>query len=204
MIPELEDAQKNTSYQQINYIFNKIKSVKFTIIACAVCILMTYLATSYVLYQYGSKVLWNGDSVIGLREQIVDLKNSCESSKRLQEAELKIVALEIENERLADQANHNIFLHLRNVSQMTLEERADLRSGYMKWEQLLAENEAKENKIMFEQMVSELPDETRAQWEHFQDQLKNNEEATFRFIEEEYEKEQKFLKNWMDKTATQN
>lgn len=182
------NLQKSTHYRVTWEILQKIKSIRTTLIACAVCILMTYLATSYVMYQYGSKVLWNGDSVIGLREQIVDLKNSCESSKKLNEAELKIAALESENEQLANQANHDIFLHLRNVSQMTLKERAELRSNYAQWEELREESEAKENKFMFEQIISELPDETRAQWDHFQAQLKKDEEGTLWFIKNQPKK----------------
>ena len=203
MIPELEDAQKNASYQQINYIFNKIKSVKWTIIACTACIVLTYLATSYYMYSHGSQVLWNGDSVIGLREQIEHLKNSCESSKKLNEAQLKILALESENEQLVNQAHNDIFLHLRNVNQMTLEERASLRNCYMEWEQLRAASEAKESKIMFEQIIRELPDKKRAQWEHFQAQLKEDKEGTIQFIKKEHEEEQLLLKN-KDKTATKN
>ena len=194
MIPELEDAQKNTSYQQINYIFNKIKSVKWTIIACTLCILMTYLATSYVLYQYGSKVLWNGDSVIGLREEIKAINSNYRYKKSVYEEKAKdfftklnkyskrkndeIEALKSENQTLKIAVNDNIFQHIYNVERMSLEHRASLRADYKEWKRLVSISAEKENKIMFEQIISELPDETKEQWKLFQEQLENKDKTT--------------------------
>ena len=148
-VQDFNSLQKSTHYRVTWEILQKIKSVRTTLIACAACVFITYSATIY---------------------QIVGLQHSCESSKNLKEAELRILTLEKENEQLVNQDKDNIFLHLRNVNQMTLEERAKLRSDYMEWEQLSAVYGPKENKIMFEEIISGLPDETRAQWVLFQEQ----------------------------------
>jgi len=282
VIPELKDAQKNTSYQQINYIFNKIKSVKSIIIACATCVVLTYLATSYVIIKYGS-MLWGEDSVISLRmkndaitKEASELKESLlvleavafddvkaliesESSNPLRRGDTygkphaftfsrwsriwrsKLVERAIQTratnilthitkqenwfEKISDDHVVNVNKALNSIENNTTNKPLPVEGKFW-WSEntdfrMLTKQEREEirllwqtnraafkmlldgDKLAFAEMIDSLPNNTKATWGHFQEQLKGDEEGTLRFIKNQYEEEQLLLKN-KDKTFTKN
>jgi len=64
---EAADLRHKLAYTRIS---KTKKELKIIIIACSFCILFTYLATSYILFTYGSMILWNGDSIASLRAKL--------------------------------------------------------------------------------------------------------------------------------------
>jgi len=183
----LRQSRHNASLQVAGANYTKTKQI---VIACAACIILTYLATSYVIINYGSMFWGGGDSIVGLQKQLKEIaenQSSCESVEKLAEATMEIAELENENHALIQQVNRDIFFHLRCVDNMTLAERAALRRDYAMWEELRANNVARENRIMLEQIIEELPPKARATWDRFSAQLKEDEESTIKHIKQECE-----------------
>lgn len=165
---------------------------KHIVMACTACVVLTYLTTCYVIINYGCMFWGGGDSIIGLQKQlkeVADNQSSCESVEMLAKATRQIAELENENNTLIEQAKRNIFVYLRSVKNMTLAERASLRADYAEWERLKANNVKRENRIMFEQIIEDLPPDARARWDYFDAQLKKDKEATIRNIEQKHQKE---------------
>jgi len=65
-VQDFNSLQKSTHYRVTWEILQKIKSVRTTLIACAACIALTYLSTSYVIIKYGS-IVWSMESSVSLR-----------------------------------------------------------------------------------------------------------------------------------------
>tara|TARA_R100000406_G_scaffold93934_1_gene84853 strand:- start:844 stop:1416 length:573 start_codon:yes stop_codon:yes gene_type:complete len=103
LVNEVEQNHRDVCDETLNisaHTHNKLNSVKTTIIACAACIILSYLSTCYVLINYGSMFWGGGDSILGLQKQLKETteyyQSSCESVEKLAVAEREIVELKNE------------------------------------------------------------------------------------------------------------
>lgn len=193
---------------------------KHLIIACAACIILTYLSTSYVIIKHGSTI-WSEESVVSLR-----MKNEASTKKRneLKESLLVMKAVFFDDvDALVESEARNLlrrgdtygkphrftFNRWNRVLQSKILERS-IQIGSTNiltyitqqenWSKNISDELASDvceaikpnlDKAAFAEMIDSLPDEARATWEHFAAQLKKDEEATIRHIELEYQKETK-------------
>lgn len=156
-------------------------SGKHIAIACAACVILTYLATSYLLINYGLMFWGGGDSIAGLQKQLKEIaedQSSCESVGKLAKAEMEIVELknEIRGLELVAKRKRDNFVKRQG-------------GGFARWQRQQASNAEREAKEMFQEVIDGLPPSSRAKWDHFTAQLNKDKEATVSYIKLESEKE---------------